>query len=130
MEYYIQVNGSSLALPPKNLATVAVIDKLMKSEEAYLAGDIGAAECIKAEYEFMTKLIGAAELVRVLGDIKKVDANELAIACAAALDAYQAPLRQAKLEEAERTINDPKARKVLEQLNKLDKLARLSVKGD
>ena len=105
MEYTVIINSRSYDLPPRTIAVLEELDEMSRIDDRK---DLSVREKFSRLFKFITKLVGKDNALQILGsdDFTKVDTAEITLAFQKIVDAYQRPVREYQLSQAQMAIGD------------------------
>ncbi len=105
MEYTVIINSRSYDLPPRTIAVLEELDEMSRIDDRK---DLSVREKFSRLFKFITKLVGKDNALQILGsdDFTKVDTAEITLAFQKIVDAYQRPVREYQLTQAQMAIGD------------------------
>lgn len=122
MNYQINVNGSTYALPTYNIKIMQMLDEQEKKNND---ASVDILDKLKSLYNTCESLI--PNLSAIIGSFDSLDPNELNLVYLNIIQAYSAPVNSHNKDEAKTKIQDALssiegADKMIELMEKLEKL--------
>ncbi|MEG2295432.1 MAG: hypothetical protein RSB96_01665 [Oscillospiraceae bacterium] len=113
------LNKKGYDLPKRTMGIMQKIEDLLEIEKQYESGEIRVIECVSAEYNFLIDILGEEKTGEYLGsnDINEVDISEVSVAIVHILNTYKDKLENARMEYANKQLNNPAVKQALNIMN-------------
>lgn len=97
----------TVKLPKKTISVVEEIERLEKIEAQYERREVGAVDCVTAEYNFLVFLYGQDNVNEIFEgeQLEDIDTSDISVAVIDTISAFSRPVDEAKMRRAADVLN-------------------------